>query len=154
MKHYLKVPATFARDRVERACELMPEGKYVGHTFRAWFDEAQLRDLIDDARHYATDVDEAPADVKRSARRVVEKLGHLVMTPEEQALLNWGREEFARRTKAVEDGTASIYWLDPGTRVSWTEICVKAEELGVKRAKNPVEFRLWWDEARKWKPAK
>lgn len=147
MKHYLKLPSTFARDRIERDCELMPKGIFIGHTFRAWFDEAQLQDLIADARHYAVDVDEAPAAVKRSARRVVETLGHLVLTREEKTLLDWGNAEFARRTRAVEDGTADVYWLDPGTRVSWTEICAKAEELGVKRVQSPVDFRVWFYKA-------
>lgn len=42
----------------------------------------------------------------------------------------WAREEFARRTEAVETGTAPIGWLDPGSRVGFSECVAKAETLG------------------------
>jgi hypothetical protein len=74
------------------------------------------------------------------------------MTPEQISLIMWARRERAYRTKAIKMGVGRIDWLDPGTRVSMTEIIAKAEEIGMDPCKDILAFRLWWDEARKWKP--
>jgi hypothetical protein len=66
------------------------------------------------------------------------------MTPADRQLLHWYNETYQSRTRAVRDNTARIDWLDPGTRVSWTEMVAKAEELGIR--KNPVALRSWWHE--------
>jgi hypothetical protein len=56
-------------------------------------------------------------------------------------LIKWFWSEFNRRTDAIASGAARIDWLDTGTRVSWTEVVSKAEELGLDTS-NPVKFRL------------
>ena len=54
-------------------------------------------------------------------------------------LIDWIDSEYARRTKAVKNGTARIDWIDEGTRVSFSEIVAKAEALGIDT--NPVSLR-------------
>lgn len=70
------------------------------------------------------------------------------MTEAERKLLDWFDTEFKSRTKAVKNSTARIDWIDPGTRISWTEILSKAEELGIT-TRNAVEMRQWWINHRK-----
>lgn len=55
-------------------------------------------------------------------------------------LVAWVRAEYARRTRAIAAGNGRIDWLDPGTRVSWSEVFAKAHDLGMKCA--PVELRI------------
>lgn len=45
----------------------------------------------------------------------------------------WIKEEYNRRTALIEQNSeeAKITWLDHGTRVSFSEVCSKARELGV-----------------------
>lgn len=68
-----------------------------------------------------------------------------------QALLDWYRSEYDRRTNAIEDGSGKIDWLIPGYRVSFTEVIMKAEQLGIRM--NPVDLRRWFDEAQNKKVA-
>jgi len=49
--------------------------------------------------------------------------------------------------EVVSAGTPRIDWLDPGTRVSWSEIVAKAEEFGIKS--DPVTLRLDFDRAKR-----
>ena len=72
------------------------------------------------------------------------------MTPMRQ-LVKWYRRERRCRTAKVREGTARIDWLDPGTRVSWSEIVAKAEEFGIKS--DPVTLRLDFDRAQAWRDA-
>jgi hypothetical protein len=59
-------------------------------------------------------------------------------------LLAWFRAEYARRTAAVEAGTASIDWIVPDYRVSWSEVLAKAEALGLPTNHGEaIELRLW-----------
>jgi urocanate hydratase len=69
-----------------------------------------------------------------------------MMTPEQQKLLDWFDATFAQRTAAVENNTARIDWIDEGTRVSWSEIAMKAVEFGDLR--DIVTLRRWWEEVR------
>jgi hypothetical protein len=63
------------------------------------------------------------------------------MTAEKvRALRSWFDAEFRHRTKMLEAGEGKISWLNPGTRVSFSEVCAKAEELEL--SSNPVELRL------------
>ena len=62
----------------------------------------------------------------------------------EQQLINWAAVEFDRRTQLLREGEGQIDWIDPGTRVSWTEIVERARDLGITM--NVVELRHWWDE--------
>ena len=57
-----------------------------------------------------------------------------------QELRRWRHAEFTRRTRALEAGADRIDWVDPGTRVSFSEVCEKARELGLEM--NVVELRL------------
>jgi hypothetical protein len=66
------------------------------------------------------------------------------LTHAEAELLRWAGSEFKRRTRLVKVGAGKIDWLDPGTRVSWTEITTKAEALGI--ARKGVDLRTWYDE--------
>ena len=66
----------------------------------------------------------------------------MMITEAETELLRWFRDTYRARTDAVQAGTAPIEWLDEGTRVSWTEIDAKVEQLGIRR--EPLEMRLWW----------
>lgn len=52
-------------------------------------------------------------------------------TAELAPVRRWMRAEYARRTAAVEAGTAPIDWADPGTRVAFSECVAKAQELGI-----------------------
>jgi hypothetical protein len=63
-------------------------------------------------------------------------------TPAERALIEWFDEQYMLRSWAVGQGTGKISWVVPEYRVTWSEVCAKAEELGIKR--NVAEFRLWW----------
>jgi hypothetical protein len=65
------------------------------------------------------------------------------MTKAEADLLRWFKATRAARTRAVKNGSAPIDWLDKGTRVAWSEIWNKAQELGIKR--DVVDLRTWWD---------
>lgn len=65
------------------------------------------------------------------------------MTKAKQMLMNWFDSEYRYRTYAVSQGTASIDWVLPEYRITWTEICAKAQELGI--TENAVDLRLWWD---------
>lgn len=56
------------------------------------------------------------------------------------ALQAWINAEFARRTAAVEAGTADLDWVVPEYRVSWSEVWSKAEELGLSMSL--VDLRL------------
>jgi hypothetical protein len=60
--------------------------------------------------------------------------------PQIQALRKWYRQEFDRRTKLLEAGNGRIDWLDKGTRVSWSEVWIKAQDLGINLG--PAELRL------------
>lgn len=73
------------------------------------------------------------------------------MTPTEYSLVTWARREHARRTRLLREGKGQIDWIVPEYRVTWTEVCAKAEELGLEPYKDILGFRLWWDEARKFK---
>ena len=64
------------------------------------------------------------------------------MTESERQLLNWVSTEYNRRSVALSEGHGRVDWLDPGTRVSWSEIIAKAESLGINR--NPVNLRQWY----------
>lgn len=56
-------------------------------------------------------------------------------------LKQWYREEFDRRTKLIEAGEVNrIDWIDPGTRVAFSEVCAKAREKGIDS--NVVNLRL------------
>lgn len=46
-------------------------------------------------------------------------------------LRQWRRAEFKRRTALLQVDLGRIDWLDPGTRVSFSEVCEKARELGI-----------------------
>jgi hypothetical protein len=56
-----------------------------------------------------------------------------------EELVAWYRGEFDRRTSALNSGQGRIDWLDAGSRVSFSEVSAKAEELGIKA--NPVDLR-------------
>jgi hypothetical protein len=66
------------------------------------------------------------------------------MTDAEAELLSWVKQEYLRRTRLIKVGAGKIDWIDPGTRVSWTEVVTKAEALGV--ARKGVDLRLWYEE--------
>lgn len=53
----------------------------------------------------------------------------------------WIKLQYDYRTDEIEQNRGRIDWIDPGTRVSFTEVWAKAEDLGIKM--NVVEFRLW-----------
>ena len=55
-------------------------------------------------------------------------------------LVEWYKSEFKRRTDLLAAGNGRIDWIDPGTRVSFSEIWAKAEELGIEE--NPVTLRI------------
>jgi hypothetical protein len=65
------------------------------------------------------------------------------MTTAERELIAWFKSEFARRTRALGEGKGRIDWIDPGTRVSWSEITTKAEQLGINR--DMVDLRNWFN---------
>jgi hypothetical protein len=56
-------------------------------------------------------------------------------------LIAWFKAEYARRTAAIKTGKGRIDWLDPGTRISWSEVLAKADELGID-TRDPVNLRL------------
>lgn len=61
-----------------------------------------------------------------------------------QCLRTWCLAEFRRRTKALEEGTATmreqIDWAIPGYRLRFSEAQTKAEELGIDL--NIVDLRV------------
>jgi len=62
------------------------------------------------------------------------------VTDEELELLEkWIRAEFALRTYAIAHGIHNVDWLDPHTRVSYTDIASKATDMGIRA--DPFEFR-------------
>jgi len=75
-------------------------------------------------------------------RTEVARIAAANRTPAENELIKWFDEQYAMRSRAVAEGTAKLDWYPEEYRVSWTEIWMKAEELGIKR--NVVDFRLWW----------
>jgi len=69
----------------------------------------------------------------------------IVVRKEQRAALRaWFEKEYRRRSAAVRAGTGKIEWLDKGTRVAWSEIAMKAVELGI--TDDIVTLRKWWDE--------
>lgn len=67
-------------------------------------------------------------------------------------LSEWRDREFARRTRALRDGTAgtqAIDWALDEYRLTWSEVVDKAIELDLWDGVDPVGFRLAWDEYRK-----
>lgn len=55
-------------------------------------------------------------------------------------LIAWYKAEYKRRTDLLDRDQGQIDWLDPGTRVSFSEVWAKAEELGVNES--PVTLRI------------
>lgn len=64
------------------------------------------------------------------------------MTPQEKTLFCWFKRTLSERTTAVKENRAPIDWIDPGTRVSWSEVVSKASDLGIVRS--PADLRVWW----------
>lgn len=60
-------------------------------------------------------------------------------------LAKWYKNEYRRRTDAINNGEGRIDWLDEGTRVSFSEIQEKANEFGIQV--NVVKLRLLLDDA-------
>jgi hypothetical protein len=59
------------------------------------------------------------------------------------SLIKWHKDEWDRRTKAVEEGTkASLEWVLPESRITMTEVLTKAEQLGIVEW-STVDFREW-----------
>lgn len=60
------------------------------------------------------------------------------------ALRQWCRDEYIRRTTALEEGTATMReqldWAVPEYRLRFSEASAKAEEMGIKM--NVVDLRL------------
>jgi len=58
-----------------------------------------------------------------------------------ELLAAWYRSEFRRRTAAIEAGDGRIDWLDPGTRVSLTEVRSYAESVGIEmKAQDTIDW--------------
>lgn len=51
----------------------------------------------------------------------------------------WLKAEHIQRTRLICEGKGRIDWLDYGTRVSFSEVCAKAAELGLDVS--PVQIR-------------
>lgn len=68
-------------------------------------------------------------------------------TEAERALVAWYRAELARRTQAVEAGTAPIDWVEPEHRITRSELVAKADALGIHL--NPVAFTYRWEQLTK-----
>jgi hypothetical protein len=62
------------------------------------------------------------------------------VTDKIEQLRAWIREEHRRRTDLLDAGNGRIEWIDPGTRVGFSEACAKAEELGIEA--DVVSLRL------------
>jgi len=45
---------------------------------------------------------------------------------------NWYQDQYWFRTRALNKGEGKIDWVDPGTRVSWSEVVAYAETLGLQ----------------------
>ena len=73
------------------------------------------------------------------------------MSPAQQELVKWERREYRRRSRLLRLGhpQAQIDWVSPEYRVTWSEVCAKADELGLEPGKDIVSFRLWWATARR-----
>jgi len=53
------------------------------------------------------------------------------VTPHDR-LKEWLRQEYDRRTRALEQGAGRIEWVMPECRVSFSEVVEKARELSIK----------------------
>jgi hypothetical protein len=56
-----------------------------------------------------------------------------------EELIYWYKREFRQRTALLAKGEGRIEWIDAGTRVSFSEVCEKADDLGLEM--NVVELR-------------
>jgi hypothetical protein len=62
------IPRAFAQDRIARDLPMPKDGTFKKHLYIGNWSDAELADLISDARYYATDVDEAPPRIIRAAK--------------------------------------------------------------------------------------
>ncbi len=77
----IRVPRLFIDDHIDRELPTPELTHEVGGSARQYVidtDDPNLAELIDDARYYATDVDEAPRSVILAARRLLERLSPYV----------------------------------------------------------------------------
>lgn len=58
-----------------------------------------------------------------------------------QQLEKWLFDTFKVRTEFIENDGVNVDWLDPENRVHLTEICAKADELGITMHK--LDLCLW-----------
>ena len=108
-----------------------------------WYDKSQRLWAVYKVNATDDQIGEADYVTKSLLKATIKKIEIEIS---EQQLLKWFDEEYARRSRAVSDGTGKLDWLLPEYRITWSEITAKAEELGIKR--NVVDMRLWWAKQR------
>jgi len=71
--------------------------------------------------------------------------GYVTTVTEDQLelLAAWYRSEYRKRTKAIKEALADVKidWLDPGTRVSLTELSSYAQSIGMPMS---AQDRIDW----------
>lgn len=70
------------------------------------------------------------------------------MNSAERALIQWYENEFVRRTIATYAGEGEAVWAVVSSRLPWTDVIFKAEDLGLRLP--PSRLWLWWMDLRDW----